>query len=95
MAVSIPPNAMKYLKHLPTIANWVQTNKQISGTDMLLFKTLFSEPYRMLKNSTYEQISETIRPYQDDPRYGPHVRLALSSQGEQWLRYALDLIHRS
>jgi hypothetical protein len=95
MAVSIPPKAMKYLKHLPTIANWIQTNKQISGADMFLFKTLFSEPYRMLKNSTYEQISETIRPYQDDSRYGMHVRLALSSQGEQWLRYALDLIHRS
>ena len=95
MAANIPPKAMKYLKHLPKIANWIQTNKQISGSDMFLFRTLFSEPYHMLKDATYEQISETIRPYQDDPRYGQHVRLALSSQGEQWLRYALDLIHGS
>ncbi|OGS43658.1 MAG: hypothetical protein A3K76_04360 [Euryarchaeota archaeon RBG_13_57_23] len=95
MTASIPPKAMKYLKHLPKIATWIRTNKQISGGEMVLFRTLFPEPYRMLKDASYEKISEVITPYQDDPQYGEYVRVALSPQGEQWLRYALDLIKRS
>ncbi len=86
---------MQYLRYLPTIANWIQINKQISPGEMGLFKLLFSEPYRLLKGTTYDQIQSIITPYQDDPRYGRHVRLALSSQGESWLRYAIDLVHRS
>jgi len=95
MAASIPPGAMQYLKHLPTIANWIQTNKRISGIEMGIFKLAFSEPYRLLKKSTYDQIRNTISPYQNDPTYGNYIRLALSPQGEAWLRYAIDLIHRS
>lgn len=95
MCPSIPPKAMNYLKHLPTIASWIQTDKQITGTDLFVFKTIFPEPYRLLKNATYEQIRETISPFQDDARFGSYVRLALSPQGENWLRYALDIIHRS
>ena len=60
MAANIPPKAMKYLKHLPTIANWIQTNKQISGSDMFIFRTLFSEPYRMLKNATVSYTHLTL-----------------------------------
>lgn len=95
MAASIPPRAMQYLKYLPTIADWIKTNKQISGPEMVVFKIFFSEPYRMLKGTTYEQIRDIITPYQNDPGYGEYVRLVLSSQGEAWLRYAIDLIHRS
>jgi hypothetical protein len=95
MAASIPPKAMQYLKHLPTIADWIRTNKQISGAEMKVFKIFFSEPYRLLKGTTYEQMMDMISPYQNDPRYGDYVRLALSSQGEAWLRYAIDLVHRS
>ncbi|MFH1579568.1 MAG: hypothetical protein ABIE25_05340 [Thermoplasmatota archaeon] len=62
---------------------------------MAVFKIAYPEPYRMLKGATYEQIAGTINPYQNDARYGHYVQLVLSPQGEQWLRYALDLIHRS
>jgi hypothetical protein len=95
MAADIPPRAMQYLKYLPTIANWIQTDKRISTIEMGFFKIFFSEPYRLLKSTTYEQISDIISPYQNDPRFGDYVRTALSSQGEAWLRYAIDLVHRS
>ncbi len=95
MGETIPPQAMQYLKHLPTIAKWIQTNKRISGLEMAVFKIAYAEPYRMLKGATYEQMAKIIRPYKDDAQYGHYVQLALSPQGEQWLRYALDLIHRS
>ena len=95
MVNAIPPNAMQYLKHLPTIANWIETNKQISGPEMFLFKKLYREPYRLLKGTTYEEIRNHIMPYQNDPQYGHYVQLALSSQGENWLRYALELIRQS
>jgi len=48
----------------------------------------------LLRGTTYEQIVETISPYQSDARYEHYIRLALSPQGEQWLRYALELIQR-
>jgi len=92
---TIPSEAEKYLKHLPTIANWIRTNKRISGIEMALFKTLYGEVYRFLKQTTYEKIREVISPYQNDAQYGNYVRSALSPQGEQWIRYALGLIHRS
>lgn len=95
MSSAIPTEAMQYLKHLPTIANWIKTNKQISGIEMVLFKRLYSEPYWLLKGTTYEEIRTNIGPYQDDPQHGQHVQLALSEQGENWLRYALDLIKQS
>ena len=95
MAANISPGAMQYLKYLPTIADWIQANKQISRGEMGLFKVLFSEPYRLLKSKTYEQIRDIISPYQNNPAYGNYVRLALSPPGEAWLRYAIDLIHRS
>jgi hypothetical protein len=91
----IPQGAMKYLRYLPTIANWIKTDKHISKFEMGLFKMLFSEPYRMLKNETYEEIRDVITPYKDDPRFGKYVRIALSSKGEAWLRYAIELIHES
>jgi len=93
--VTIPPEAQKYLKHIPTIANWVQKNKQISGLEMALFKAAYKEPYLLLKQTTYEEIRRIITPYQNDPQYGNYVRIALSPQGESWLKYALDLIRRS
>lgn len=95
MSAAIPPQAMQYLKHIPTIAKWIQTNKQISGLEMAIFRIAYPEPFRLLKGATYEQIAKTIGPYQNDERYEHYVRLALSPQGERWLRYALDLIHRS
>ena len=95
MSATIPPQAMQYLRHLPAIAKWIQTNKRISGLEMAVFKIGYSEPYRLLKGVTYEQIVEIISPHQNDARYEHYIRIALSPQGEQWLRYALDLIHRS
>jgi len=95
MNATIPPQAMQYLKHIPTIAKWIQTNKRISGLEMAVFKIAYPEPYRLLKGTTYEQIAETISPYQDDARFEHYIRLVLSPQGEQWLKYALDLIKRS
>lgn len=91
----IPQGAMKYLKYLPTIAKWVKTNKRISKLEMRIFKMLFSEPYRLLKSETYEQIRDVITPYKNDPNFGEYVRIALSSKGEAWLRYAIELIHES
>jgi hypothetical protein len=95
MSTTIPPQAAQYLKHLPTIANWIQKNKRISGFDMAVFKIAYPEQYRFLKVVTYEQMAEAISPYKDDARYGHYIQLALSPQGEQWLRHALDLIHKS
>jgi len=95
MSTAIPPQAMQYLKHLPAIAKWIQTNKRISGLEMRVFKIAYPEPYRLLKGATYEEIAEMISPYQNDARYEHYIRLVLSPQGEQWLRYALDLIQRS
>jgi hypothetical protein len=91
----IPEGAMKYLKYLPTIAKWIKTDKQISKVEMRLFKFLFSEPYRLLKTETYEQIEEVITPYRNDPQFGKYVCIALSSKGEAWLKYAIKLIHES
>jgi hypothetical protein len=93
--VTIPPEAQKYLKHLPTIAKWVKSNKQISSIEMKIFKFAFREPYDLLKQSSYEEIRRIITPYQNDPQYGCYVKIALSPKGEKWLRYALDLICRS
>ena len=95
MSSAIPAEAMQYLKHLPTIANWIETNKQISGAEMLVFKTIFPEPYNLLKGTTYEEIRTNIGPYQGDPKHGQYVQLALSGKGENWLRYALDFIKQS
>jgi len=95
MSETIPPQAMQYLKHLPTVAKWIQTNKRISGFEMAAFKIAYAEAYRLFKGLTYEQMVEIVSPYRNDVRYEHYIRLALSPQGEQWLRYALDLIQRS
>ena len=86
MSSAIPSVAMQYLRHLPTIAKWIETNKQISGAEMFLFKKLYAEPYRLLKGTTYEKLTNIIGPYQGNPQYGRYVQLALSGQGENWLR---------
>jgi len=95
MALGAVPDPTIYLKHLPTIAKWIECNKRISGFEMTVFRLSFPEVYRFFKGVDYAQISKSISPFAEDVRWGHYVRLALSPQGEQWIKYAIDLVHKS
>ncbi len=95
MALETAPDPMPYLRYLPTIAKWIETNKRISGFEMAIFKVSYPEVFGFFKTSDYQRIASAIAPYSEEPRYGHYVRLALSPMGKQWIEYAIDLIKKS
>lgn len=86
---------MPYLKYLPTIARWIETNKRISGFEMAIFKVSYPDVFQFFKYTDYERIANAISPFVEEPRYGHYVRLALSPLGKQWIEYAITLIKKS
>lgn len=57
-----------------------------------MLRMLAGDAYQALRTLSYEQLATLIREYGNDPQYGGYVQLALSPQGEAWIRDALARI---
>lgn len=90
--VQIPPGAERYLSYLPTIASYIQSGRPVSAFEISMLRMFAPDAYNALRGLTYEELAAAIRPYVDEPQYGGYVRLALSPQGERWIRDALQRI---
>lgn len=88
----IPASVRQYLSYLPTIAGYIRTGRPPSPFEISMLRMFAGEAYQALRTLSYEQLAAAIREYANDPQFGGHVQLALSPQGEAWIRDALARI---
>jgi hypothetical protein len=93
--VTIPANARQYLSYLPTIAGYIRSGRPPSPFELSMLRMFAGEAYQALRDLSYEQLAAAIRDYGADPQYGGYVQLALSPQGEAWIRDALARIRQA
>lgn len=86
---AIPAGARQYLSYLPTIAEYIRAGRPPSSFEISMLRMFAADAYNALRGLTYEDLAGAIRAYADDPEFGGYVRLALSPQGEAWIRDAL------
>ncbi|HEV8594935.1 MAG TPA: hypothetical protein VGR51_05335 [Thermoplasmata archaeon] len=86
----VPPEAKPFLQYLPTIAEYIRTNRRPSRGELSLLRTFAPGAFQMLKSLSYEEIVRLASSYETDPKLGVYVRLVKSEQGRAWVTAVLD-----
>lgn len=88
----IPPETQPFLRYLPTIAEFIRTDRRPSRGELSLVRMFAPDVFNGLRALTYEKIVELASPYEADEEFAPYVRLVKSGQGRAWLTDVLAQI---
>lgn len=90
----VPPEAKPFLQYLPTIAEYIRTNRRPSRGELAMLRAFAPGAFRTLRDLTYEEIVNLASSYETDPDLGVYVRLVMSDQGRAWVAAVLEDIKK-
>jgi len=86
-----PEIEKRLLEIIPLAVKWLKKKKELKGTELQAFYKIYSDIYEFAKDMTYEEVIEFNKKYENDRKYGEHVKVLLSPEGREYIKYLLKL----
>ena len=86
-----PEMEKRLLEMLPLVVRWIKKNKKLKDTELQAFYKIYSDIYEFAKDMTYEETMQFNKKYENDSRYGEHLKVLLSPKGREYVKYLLQI----
>ena len=81
----------KVLTILPMITEWAKDEKKLTKAEVKAFKLVYPDIFEFIRNATIEEVAELAEKYKDYKIFGEYVKVFLSREGQEAIKYWMGL----
>jgi len=81
----------RLLTTVSIVAKWAKYEVRLTDKKITAYYRLYPEVYEIAKTMTFDEIIEFIKKYENDETYGKNMKVLLSPEGREYVRYLVQL----